>query len=318
LFDLFLGFNASLDLYILTPMQNILDVNFNILRPFRLLRLVRLLRLFESAKLFISLRVLIQTVAASFLALFWSIVLLGIVMLMAALFLCSSLHDVMHDRAIDWETRKWLNRMYGTSARSFYTVFELTFSGGWPNYARPLVEDVSPWFAAFFIVYIVTIVFALFRIISALFLRDTLALAADDAHLAVQQKMTQKEKSAQQMLEFFTAADVSGDGVLSQEEFDNILRDEKVKAWLSLMGLDVHETSELFTLISNNTGCVDREQFVEGMLRLKGQARAEDVLQIVHSNRKIAADLTALKRVIARSQSQSDPGIDGGVPRFAI
>lgn len=74
--------------------------------------------------------------------------------------------------------------MYGTTSRSFYTVFELTFSGGWPNYARNLVEDVHWAYAVFFFVYIIAVTFAMFRIITTLFLRDTLALASNDAEAA--------------------------------------------------------------------------------------------------------------------------------------
>ena len=75
----------------------------------------------------------------------------------------------------------WVNRKYGTGSKALYTVFEITFSGCWPNYVSPVVMDASPWFAAFFIVYITFVVFFLIRIISALFLKETLAHAAQDA-----------------------------------------------------------------------------------------------------------------------------------------
>eukprot|EP00418_Pyrodinium_bahamense_P023839 CAMPEP_0179132258 /NCGR_PEP_ID=MMETSP0796-20121207/62854_1 /TAXON_ID=73915 /ORGANISM="Pyrodinium bahamense, Strain pbaha01" /LENGTH=52 /DNA_ID=CAMNT_0020831197 /DNA_START=1 /DNA_END=155 /DNA_ORIENTATION=+ len=52
-------------------------------------------------------------------------------------------------------------------------MFEATFSGCWPTYARPLIERVSVWYAAFFILYVTIVVFSTVRIVSALFLRDT-------------------------------------------------------------------------------------------------------------------------------------------------
>jgi len=121
-----------------------------------------------------------------------------------------------------------------------------TFSGGWPTYARRLVEEVSATYAVFFIVYIITVTFAMFRIITALFLRDTLALASSDAEMAIQEKMRQKESCAAKLLDFFQAADTSKDGYLTLAEFEAILAEDTVKTWLSLMELDVHDTKQVF------------------------------------------------------------------------
>lgn len=227
-------------------------------------------------------------------ALFWSIFLLAIVMLMAALFLCQSLASPLEDESIALETRAWIFRMYGTSSRAFYTVFELTFSGGWPNYARILVEEVNATYSVFFFIYIISVTFAMFRIITALFLRDTLALASSDAEMAVQEKMKQKESYASKLLDFFSAADTSQDGYLTLGEFETILLDDSVKTWLSLMELDVHDTKQVFNILDDGDGLVSPTEFVEGILRLKGAARSTDVMRIMHCCHKLVEDLSAL------------------------
>jgi len=274
-------------------------LKISLFRPLRCIRLLRALRVLQGIKLFISLRVLVGTIAASFLALFWSISLLIMIMLMAALFLCQLLSSAVDDAAIEPVRREWIYTMYGTSARAFYTVFEFTFSGGWPNYARPLVEDVSPGFGVFFFVYIVAVVFAIFRIISALFLRDTLALAAADADIAIQDKMNQKEAYAAKLLEFFLAADVSGDGHLTHSEFDAMLTDPKVKTWFSIMEVDVHETAEFFSLLANDQGLVSAEEFVKSIPRLKGQARAQDLIAVRLKSQHISGDLADLRKTVS-------------------
>merc|ERR1712125_228185 len=99
-----------------------------------------------------------------------------------------------------------------------YTMFEVTLSGCWPKYVRPLIENVSPWFAVFYFVYILAVVFALVRIIAAMFLKETLAIAAIDKEkeLAAQQaKQVQFEKRLE---EIFKKADHSGDGTLNVDE----------------------------------------------------------------------------------------------------
>eukprot|EP00405_Crypthecodinium_cohnii_P058262 CAMPEP_0206621040 /NCGR_PEP_ID=MMETSP0325_2-20121206/61997_1 /ASSEMBLY_ACC=CAM_ASM_000347 /TAXON_ID=2866 /ORGANISM="Crypthecodinium cohnii, Strain Seligo" /LENGTH=300 /DNA_ID=CAMNT_0054144145 /DNA_START=479 /DNA_END=1381 /DNA_ORIENTATION=- len=271
------------------------------LRPFRFLRLLRTLRVARTVKLFSKLTLLVNTVAASFMALTWSIILLGIVMLMAALFLCQALSSSLSDEAIALETRVWIYEYYGTSSRAFYTVFELTFSGGWPNYVRTLVEEVSTGYACFFIFYIISVTFAMFRIITALFLRDTLALASSDAEAEINDKMKQREAYAEKLLDFFHAADASDDGYLTLEEFEDILAHPKVKTWLSIMDLDVHETADFFNILADEEGLVAPEEFVEGILRLKGGARAQDVVTILKITQKIAASVNDMRTNLERT-----------------
>lgn len=91
-----------------------------------------------------------------------------------------ALSSSMVEEGLPSETKLWIYRYYGTPSRAYWSVFELTFSGGWPAYARTLVEDVSGWYALFFAVYIGGVVFAMFRIITALFLKDTLTVASSD------------------------------------------------------------------------------------------------------------------------------------------
>merc|ERR1712232_1359322 len=104
--------------------------------------------------LFSKLRVLVHTLASSFLSLFWSFVLLGLFMFGSALILCQMLQFYMTEDSLDLQVRLWIFRMYGTSTRALYTVFEITFSGCWPNYARTIVEDVHWSFVFFFVAYI--------------------------------------------------------------------------------------------------------------------------------------------------------------------
>lgn len=188
------------------------------------------------------------------------------------------------------------------SLRISAPVFELTFSGGWPNYARTLVEDVNPAYSIFFFIYIIAVTFAMFRIITMLFLRDTLALANSDAEMAVREKQKQQQRYAGKLMDFFNAADSSGDGFLSASEFQEILSNSEVKTWLSVMELDVHDADELFKMLDNGDGEVSAAEFVEGILRLKGGARSQDVMKIMHASQKLLQEMSALReRTLGKS-----------------
>lgn len=68
----------------------------------------------------------------------------------------------------------WVWNRYGTTYRAFYTLYEITFAGNWPSNVRPILEKVSHAYVIFYFLYVTIIVFAVIRVISAIFLKDTL------------------------------------------------------------------------------------------------------------------------------------------------
>jgi len=280
--------------------------NLDMVRVVRFFRLCRALRVVRTLRVFAKLRVLVSTVAASFLALFWSMVLLSIVMLLASVLLCQALQPSLTDEEIDYSRRIWIYNMYGDPSRALYTVFELTFSGGWPNYARPLVEEVTHWYGFFFVIYISIVVFAMFRIITALFLKDTLSVAAGDSEMMISERMREKQTYAAKLRDFFTAADTSHDGNLSIEEFADIIQSDGIKAYLSILELDVSEATHLFAMLDDGDGMVSLDEFLKGAIRLKGNARSQDVITVMHDLTKLSNHLRQVHDDVIVLHSQTD------------
>lgn len=308
IFDTFVVLLTVVDLWILSPMQ--VGFNVSVLRVIRFLRVFRALRVVRAFEVFSKLRVLVATVSASFFALFWSMVLLSIVMLLAALGMCQAINTNLVDPGVDSETKLWSYRYYGTPSRALWTVFELTFSGGWPNYARVLVEKVSPLYAVPFAMYIAGIIFAMFRIITALFLKDTLSIAAADADMVIQDKMREKHAYAMKLKDFFEAADCNCDGFLMIDEFESVLEDERITTYLASLELDVTQTKLLFAMLDDGDQRISVDEFVKGAIRLKGQARSQDVIAIMHDCTKMMKKLEGLQEVVVAAlsgRSHADP-----------
>merc|ERR1719161_1211395 len=117
-------------------------------------------------------------------SLFWSFVLLVMIEVTAALFMTQILYDSITDENLDIEMRKFIYTYYGTTSRTTLTMFQITMApGAWGSLGRPIIEEVSPGFAWFFILYVGGVSFAIIRIITALFLRQTLQVAASDEEL---------------------------------------------------------------------------------------------------------------------------------------
>jgi len=252
---------------------------------FRALSSLRLLRFFHSLRSLKGTPKLLVKSWNSFLySLFWAMVFLGIFMCSAALVVGNLLQDfILSDE--DEEHRLWVWKHYGTALRAIYTLYEITFAGSWPSLTRPVVETVDAGYAGFFLLYITVIAFGLIRVITAVFLKDTLDAANNDAELQLSEKMQKKAEYAAKLEGIFSAIDSSGDGIITEARLQQSLQNPRVEAYFQTLDLDVHESTALFHILDDGDGGVTLDEFIDGMVRCKGPARAIDQVAM-HSELK--------------------------------
>jgi hypothetical protein len=284
-------FDAAVVLLSLGGMVFTQSANFSFLRIGRLLNFVRGLQVIETTPSFAQLRVLVRTIWSSLLSLVWSLVILSILMVMGALVTTSLLQSQILDEQLDEAVRIWIWQRYGSSSRALYTMFEVTFSGGWPAAARNLIEHVSAAWSLFWVVYVSTVIFAIVRIIGALFLKDTLANAANDADMAIADQLSKKASLVRKLEDLLTQMDSGGDGNISFQEFSELLSSPRAAAYFRLLDLQVWDIQSIWELLDNGDGSLTRDEFVSGVMQIKGFGRQQDSSLLVKQNREILAQL---------------------------
>jgi len=250
-------------------------------------RVVRAVRMLRTMGRFKELQILLMTVVSSCRAVVWSMLLMLIVQVMGACILCQTLHIFIVDDSKDKEMRLWVNKMYGSAAKSMYTMFELTFSGCWPNYARPLIEDVNGCYAIFFVGYVIAVVFTLTRIVSALFLKEAMNQATAVSEIMVREKKKDTDQLLEKLHAIFQEADKSGDGHLTKDELTKVLAHGNVRILLAKLGIDAVDGQILFEMLDDGSGEISRKSFVSGLKRLKGEARSMDLVPLSHKVQQI-------------------------------
>jgi len=299
---------TTLEAFVLQPLAaNVQNLSF--LRLLRMTKIIRAMRVFRMLGLFDSLSTIIATILHSAWSLLGSLVVLFTLMLMCSIFLCSTLHDFVTDEAADLATRTWVNNLFGSGDKTLYTVFEMTFSGCWPNYASRVVKDVSPLYAGFFGLYVSFVIFGLVRIISALFLRDTMQKAARDADIIIRERTKKTQKMKRELKELFLRADASHDGQVTFDEMEGLLQHPKVRIWLAELGIDASDTEMLFGVLDHDgDGTICHDEFVEGVSKLKGEARSQDIVPMVASIKRLLGQskeiLHAVEQVAAAMPSK--------------
>lgn len=275
-FDIFLVVVSGADLVAAGYFGGVNPTAIRILRVMKLLRMMRILRNIEW---FQSLFLIVRSIMASYNALFWAFTLLLLLQTCVGMILSQGLQIYLEDETQDKKTRIRIFGYFGTFTRTMITLFEISL-GNWVPVARILIENVSEWFGLFFIFYSCTLCFAVVNVIRAVFIAETARIAAGDDEIAMMRKEQNKIILVQKLQDVFEELDDSGDGVVNQQEFDQLLTDTVMQKYLSTLDVDVNDMKALFKILDDGDGNISLDEFCKGVVMVKGQAKAMDMIKV--------------------------------------
>mmetsp|Transcript_71155 Transcript_71155/g.180147 ORF Transcript_71155/g.180147 Transcript_71155/m.180147 type:complete len:312 (-) Transcript_71155:118-1053(-) len=180
------------------------------------------------------------------------------------------------------ESEGQLVNFYGNLARSMLSLFQ-AMSGGvdWNDLSHPLVDNISPVQGVVFSFYIAFTVLALTNVVTGIFVDGALKSAQRE----------QDDIMVKNLCEMF-----EGQGMtrLSISAFKQKLFSTEMQAYLESIGVDTREANILYELLDGDgSGSIDYEEFVGGCMRLRGQAKAIDVMYLLYETRHIFKTLTS-------------------------
>jgi len=239
-----------------------IHMNVSVIRTCRVLRLIRITRLIRVVRLVQELRMLVASILNSFKSLGWTLLLLAIVIYIFSVLFTQIVLDAID---ADVPVAKDLERWFGSLPRTALTLFESILGGlSWEEPVSPLIS-VSPVAACLFCFYVAFCVFALMNVVTGVFVDKAMQSAQDhkDKYLANQISDL-----------FFSAAD-NDSGDITWEMFQQRMGTPEMKEYFKAINVDPSEAYGLFQLLdTDDSGGVDCEEIVNGLLRLRGGARA--------------------------------------------
>mmetsp|Transcript_42899 Transcript_42899/g.121373 ORF Transcript_42899/g.121373 Transcript_42899/m.121373 type:complete len:521 (+) Transcript_42899:2-1564(+) len=269
-------------------------LNPMILRLMRLSKIFRLARMLKTIQVLDSLNVMLGSIQASVTILFWSVVLLLLVQMGIALFLCGMLEEYILDDSNDARKRIEIYNYFGTFTRGMLTMFELSLAN-WIPVCRSLHENVDEWYGLFVLCYQLVVGFAVVKVITGVFLHETFKVTSSDDDLMIVQKKRASQKHVLKMQHLLREADDSKDGYIQREELRQVLLRPSVRNWLTAMEIEVGDPDLLFDFLDNGDEQLSCEELVSGIARLKGPARSIDVVSLM---RRTAALHDGLKGIM--------------------
>merc|ERR1711920_897203 len=134
-----------------------------------------------------------------------------------------------------------------------------------------------------FVAYVYFMVFLVLNVVIGTVVDVTASVSSKDRDLMVDDQIASLKGYATDIKNFFKQADADNSGHLSWKEFKSHLEDDRVKAYFQTLDLDIRNAHTLFKLLDrNDNGEVGIEEFLDGCLRLKGQAKSLDIHLVIY------------------------------------
>eukprot|EP00812_Abedinium_dasypus_P013263 NODE_676_length_1411_cov_340.638643.p1 GENE.NODE_676_length_1411_cov_340.638643~~NODE_676_length_1411_cov_340.638643.p1 ORF type:complete len:413 (+),score=153.89 NODE_676_length_1411_cov_340.638643:3-1241(+) len=257
----------------------------SMLRALRLFRLMRLLRLVRFLKIFGPIHLILRSIQASVLVLFWSLMLLVLVISIIAMAMSQTLTSFIRDDAQDMSARMDVYEGWGSFTRAVISIFEVTLAN-WGPPCWLLTNHVNENWFLFFLIYKCSVGFAVVQVILSVFIQQTFKVAARDERVMIHEKESASKAYYSNLENLFRFLDTSGDGLLTYDELQDIVNSREVGTWFASVGLELDEITDLFEMLDTGSGTINQDEFIAGVKCLHGNARS--------------VDLFVLKREIAR------------------
>lgn len=251
------------------------------LRLLCLIRLIRVIRYLNARRRLGQLRTLIHCVMGCSTAFCWTIVLIfGVIFTMSVFFT-----ELVLDSRLGWKEdvdHEALNQWYGSLWRSILSLFQVLVGGvDWDTVVEPLIK-ISPLLGVVFVLYIAFAVLALLNVVTGVFVDSAVTRAHRMKDITV----------VNTACRLFDLLDLDQTGKISEEEFESQLYTEPMQEYLADIDVDVSEAKWLFEILDiDRTGAIDFDEFLSGCLRLRGPAKALDLLLVTRETRRMFSQI---------------------------
>lgn len=157
--------------------------NFTFLRVLRIMRLIRIVRLIRILRLIQELRTIVISILGSLRSLFWTVLLLFVLVYIFAVFVTQQVIDyrLSQKAAGEMEHDERLIYLFGSLSRAILSMYQ-AISGGldWDNVAEPLMSKISVALGLVMACYVALAILALMNVVTGVFVESALQSAKDD------------------------------------------------------------------------------------------------------------------------------------------
>jgi len=275
------------------------------------IKMLRILRLFRVFRFFKDLSLLALMVIDSMKSLMNALAMLVIITYVFAIcFTVQASGWLQYDNNFTVAGSDKLDQHFGNLWKTLYALMQAMLSGiswGELTNALMLVDVFTP---ALFFFYVFFTMLAVLNIITGVFVDNAVETARTQRDYLVQKEMELKEKYVKEMQRLFRQMDEDNSGTVSLEEVKEYFEDPNVRSYFTALGLDPEDSERLFSLLDDDgSGDVGVNEFIDGCLRLKGQARSIDIYALLIQCNRMEIKLKEVLELLPKAFRKSEASI---------
>lgn len=286
------------------------DVNTGHLRLIRSIRLARALRSMRMLWLFQyigGLRTLALSIVSTLGSLFWTLMLLliifysfGVVLTQMVVEHCRYMNiEVTGDNNAIPVCPDDLKKYWSSVPTSMLTLF-MSITGGldWEAPVRPL-WGVSRLAVVLVLIFVAITVFAILNAVTGVFCNTAIESAASDKEVASMRQVQSKAKQVDTLRGIFQELDRGKTNELSIEDIHQGIEEGELSNFLESIGISTGDVWTLFMLLdSDQQGCIDLEEFVNGCMQLHGPAKSMQMAKMSFENKITRQSIKQLSKEV--------------------
>lgn len=266
------------------------------LRVLRLLKFARILRSLKVITAFRELAMMLESFRSCLAAMFWSLILLIFLVFLCALLFAQGVADALQAQQAPPELLDLVMETFGSVLKTMLSLYMAVTGGNdWSMYYG-ILESLGSFYHLIFIAYTFFFAFAIFNILTGIFVERAVAASLPDREQQILLERRKLLEQANELRDLFSCMDLDDSGNISLEEFLCCMKDPRIVAYMSSVGVSVHDVQHLFKIVANENDEVDIDRFVDGCMAIKGSATALDMQKQLYYIQELSRTLQTWER----------------------
>eukprot|EP00931_Biecheleriopsis_adriatica_P074280 TRINITY_DN48375_c0_g1_i1.p1 TRINITY_DN48375_c0_g1~~TRINITY_DN48375_c0_g1_i1.p1 ORF type:complete len:523 (-),score=90.33 TRINITY_DN48375_c0_g1_i1:64-1632(-) len=276
----------------------------------RIIRIVRVVRLLRLLRFLRQLKTMVVSILNTLPSLCWSIGLMSMIIYMFAILICdgANTHVLTLQEDVEYDTSMF-HYYWGTLSNTMYTLF-MCMSGG-IDWGKPAVylEYVSKTYLYLFMFFQCFMLFALLNVITGFFCEQAIEMAQQDRDSVVAEQLKDKEAYTELFRDLFEEIDADSSGGINLDELEVFLHDPRLQAIFNHLNINVLNAWTVFRLLDTDGSAeVSIDEFVTGLLRIRGPAKTIDVRSVHHDIKRMQVVLSKFMNFVDRRLEEIQAG----------
>ncbi|CAE6923882.1 cac [Symbiodinium natans] len=267
--------------------------NVSFMRLFRLFKITKILRTIRIIKVFRELSMMVESFTKCLVAMFWGLTLLIFLLYIFA------------QPVQNLQTQERLSLYMAVTGGNDWVEYYLT------------VRQCGTFYDILFLLYTFFFVFALFNIMTGVFVERALTAALPDRDEMIWEEQKKLAKQVEEFKALCNQLDTDGSGTITKSEFKKHMRSDVMVSYMSSVGLEMHDVEHFFRTVAGEDEEVSIDRFVEGCMAMRGNATALDVQRQLFECKRLSDAIRALKRETSENMGKVQWILSKAFPRLA-